>query len=229
MPGRGNSEQYQQEVRQVTSPALTPERMQVCREAFDAIYPTIEPILPRITGLARRMLNGSRQIENSTEASDIQQLVLLRAFANAPELWDRKQQQLREGKQLSLPAWLMTTTRNLCYEELRKKGNRLIEVFSTYQPEHDDATSPFEFMPDSEPLPEEQVLQQEQTDMLQEAIASLSESYPRYAPIFTERLQGNSLSQAAANLSLPSGTVSAYTSRLTPLLRKELQKRDVTP
>lgn len=149
-------------------------------------------------GHALRLVNGDRQ-----RAEDLVQETLLRAWRH-PEALDPGLGSAR--------AWLFTTARNLAIDAWRRRSARIGEVVT-----------------DEVPEPPQVV---DETDRAVEAW-TVAEALARLSPAHREVLvecfyQGRSVSEAAARLGVPPGTVKSRTHYALRSLRLVLAEMGVT-
>ena len=99
---------------------------------------------------------------------DVLQHVYLQLYLSLPTL----------SKSVSLKPWLVRVTRNRCLDELRKRRRRPEVLFSTLvREQRGEGLSPFETVPDTEPLPEELTENGDLRGLLQSAMGSLPPVY----------------------------------------------------
>ena len=103
--------------------------------------------LPRMTGLARRMLN------DAAEAEDVAQEVFLRVWREAPR-W--------KPGQAKFETWMHRVALNLCYDRLRRKREK---------PDPDAGV----FVADTRPLASEEWLARQRAAKVQAALSQLPE------------------------------------------------------
>lgn len=103
--------------------------------------------LPRMTGLARRMLN------DAAEAEDVAQEVFLRVWREAPR-W--------KPGQAKFETWMHRVALNLCYDRLRRKREK---------PDPDAGV----FVADTRPLASEEWLARQRAAKVQAALSALPE------------------------------------------------------
>jgi len=116
-----------------------------------------------VIGTAAKMLG------NPAEAEDIAQMVFLRAWKSAP----------RYQPDAKFTTWLMTITRNLVFNEGRRKKRARLEPLEPA----DEFGQPIRQIPDSSQMPaDKEAIRQEVQSAIDQAIASLPEK-PRVALI----------------------------------------------
>ncbi len=207
------------------------EKMKANTLAFYEIYSSkIEPHLPLLLGVARRMLG------DPTQAEEIQQQVLKRAWEHATELRDGPPQQEQEkGKKANTKSWLMTATRNLCIDELRRRKQQalsLSEIEDAYREKEEDASPNFSLTAlsaNADPLPEEIVIEQEQIAEVRRALAALFSTNPVYQEIVDLRTQGATFREVCEELSIPLSTAKTYYNRVVNRLRERFENREEAP
>ena len=109
---------------------------------------------------------------------------------------------------------------NLAISELRKRKRRkLLSLTGLFQTDEDSET---EFQPpDKRPLPDEDLLENEQSQTIARAISTLPEKYR--APIVLRDVEGKSYDEIANILGLGLGTTKSRISRARGLLKEKLK------
>jgi RNA polymerase sigma-70 factor, ECF subfamily len=109
---------------------------------------------------------------------------------------------------------------NLAISELRKRKRRkLLSLTGLFQSEIDEG---IEFQPaDEKSLPDQDLLDSEQSRQIEKAIAALPEKYR--APIILREIEERSYDEIAAILGLGLGTTKSRISRARNLLREKLK------
>ena len=110
---------------------------------------------------------------------------------------------------------------NLAISELRKrKRRRLVSLTGLFQYDTEDAQD--FHPPDEKPLPDADLVDNEQSRTIARAIGTLPEKYR--APIILRDVEGRSYEEVASILELGLGTTKSRISRARKLLREKLQK-----
>jgi RNA polymerase sigma-70 factor (ECF subfamily) len=110
---------------------------------------------------------------------------------------------------------------NLAISEIRKrKRRRLVSLTGLFQYDNEE---PQDFNPpDEKSLPDENLIESEQSRTIARAIATLPEKYR--APIILRDIEGRSYEEIAQIMELGLGTTKSRISRARGLLREKLQK-----
>ncbi len=110
---------------------------------------------------------------------------------------------------------------NLAISEIRKrKRRRLVSLTGLFQYDNEEAQ---DFNPpDEKSLPDENLIESEQSQTIARAIATLPEKYR--APIVLRDIEGRSYEEIAQIMELGLGTTKSRISRARGLLREKLQK-----
>lgn len=149
------------------------------------------------------------------QACDILQQVFVRFYTSLPRL----------GTSEPFKPWLFQVARNCCIDELRRRRRYAIQ-FSQLETTGDNGESEsllLSEIPDTNPLPEEEVERLDMQDMLQEAIQSLP---PKFRSVVLLRyISQLSFSEIGQSLSMPEATAKTYFHRAKNLLRKVLAPR----
>ena len=152
-----------------------------------------------LLGFATRLTGGDR-----AHAEDVVQETLLRAWRHPASL---------EEHRGDLRPWLFTVARNVAIDAHRRRQSRVVEVgdaaLALVPDQHDDIERALEHW------------------LVTEALNSLS---PAHREVLVETyLRDRSVSEAAAALAVPVGTVKSRTHYALQALRLALQERGVTP
>jgi RNA polymerase sigma-70 factor, ECF subfamily len=109
---------------------------------------------------------------------------------------------------------------NLAISEIRKRKRRkLLSLTGLFQTEEDSET---EFQPpDERSLPDEDLMENEQSRVIAKAIATLPDKYR--APIVLRDVEGKSYEEVATILNLGLGTTKSRISRARGLLKEKLK------
>ncbi|HXH60164.1 MAG TPA: sigma-70 family RNA polymerase sigma factor [Fimbriimonadaceae bacterium] len=169
------------------------------RQDLEAFSKIVDAYQARVFGFVRRM------VRNEEEAMDVTQEVFIRAFRSLDRFDGRS----------SLRTWLFRIAHNLCIDKSRRLERRFIE------------TSLEPTMPDDEPIefaderwdPEQAVLSEEMAQVVERAIASMSEKLRVVLLLHDKEDMG--YDEIARAVDVPVGTVK---SRLF-LARAHLQRQ----
>jgi RNA polymerase sigma factor (sigma-70 family) len=153
-------------------------------------------------------------LARTEEVQDIVQFVFLQLYLYLPRLQGNL---VSTRSQQPLKAWLLQVARNRCFDERRKKPPFLFSELNTVT---EAENSPLEDLPDTAPLPEEAVEQQDQQRLLQNAIQTLP---PHFRSIVSLRYrEGLTFREIGIRLNIPENTAKTYFQRARPLLRTVL-------
>jgi RNA polymerase sigma-70 factor (ECF subfamily) len=149
-----------------------------------------------------------KMVGNSQEAEDLTQEAFIKAFRALSSF----------NEEFAFSTWLMKIATNNCIDYLRKKKLR---VFSIDEPvKYKDEELQFE-IPDHDPSPERQLLEEERSKFINNAIESLP---PRYRHVILLRhKEEKSYEEIAEILDLPLGTVKARIFRAREMLNKKMK------
>jgi|LJSS01.1.fsa_nt_gb RNA polymerase sigma-70 factor (ECF subfamily) len=159
-----------------------------------------------MTGYLYRLLNDYET------ALDLAQETFVRLYRNAH----------RYRANHNFSTYLYKIATNLAISELRRRKRwnmlSLVSFFAARDGEGDER--PFD-LPDPRPLPDAQILHEEQRRIIARAVASLPEKYR--AAIILRDIQGLEYEQIAEVLGLPLGTVKSRINRARNFLREKLR------
>jgi RNA polymerase sigma factor (sigma-70 family) len=174
--------------------------------AFEALVGRYhDPLLRYI----RRFLNDDEQ------AYDVLQLVFLQLYTSLATLIT----------DVSPKGWLFRVARNRCLDELRTRRRRRMVYFSELERERsEEELSPLEFIPDSQPLPEEIAEQFDLQCTLQRAMFVLSPKSRSIVHLHCSREL--SFSEIGCMLEMWVSTVKTYFYRSLPRLRTALMAQE---
>jgi RNA polymerase sigma-70 factor (ECF subfamily) len=151
-----------------------------------------------------------RMIRNKEDVQDLTQEAFIKAF-NSLEKFD---------KQFSFSTWLFKIATNNCIDYLRKKKLNTFSIDKDIGTEDDD----FQFeIPDTETIPDRNILDAERKKILEEAIESLPNKYK--SVILLRHRDEKDYEEIAKKLKLPLGTVKAHIFRGRELLNKYLKDK----
>ncbi len=127
----------------------------------------------------------------------------------------------RYHTEFAFSTYIYRIATNLAISEIRKrKRRRLVSLTGLFQFDNEEAQ---DFNPpDVKSLPDEDLIESEQSATIARAIATLPEKYR--APIVLRDIEGRSYEEIAQILELGLGTTKSRISRARGLLREKLQK-----
>ena len=157
-----------------------------------------------ITNYLYRLLNDYE------EAVDLAQETFVRVYFAAE----------RYHTGYAFSTYLYRIATNLAISEMRRRKRRkLLSLTGLFQPEADSETA---FDPaDENPLPDENLLEDEQKQVIARAIAAMPEKYR--LPIVLRDIEGKSYEEVAEILNLGLGTTKSRISRARGLLKEKLK------
>ena len=178
------------------------------RQAFGEL---VECHQQRVVGTVARMLGS-----DSADAEDIGQQVFLRVWKSAA----------RYEPSAKFTTWLYTITRNLVFNELRRRKHRPVVSLES-EPSHDhtgrdDGGSSARFEDSLAPSPDATLLQVELQEAINTAIAGLPET--QRLALVLRRYEELSYEEIAAVLSLTVPAVKSLLFRARVLLREKLAR-----
>ena len=147
-----------------------------------------------------------RMVGNDADAQDLAQEAFVRAWRGLGSFQFTSQ----------FSTWLYRLTSNICIDFLRAQKRRKVVSLTMLR---DDEDSQWD-LPDSDPLPEQQMIAAEEREALSRAFASLD---PEFRQILTLRIvNGCSYQQISQILGVAEGTVKSRISRAREQLRKKM-------
>ena len=150
-----------------------------------------------------------KMVRNPQEAEDLTQEAFMKAFNSLASFND----------EFAFSTWLMKIATNNCIDFLRK---RKLRTYSIHEPiQYKDEKIEID-IPDSDPTPEKNLLQDETKKLLENAIEELPERY-RYVIVLRHK-EEKSYEEIAEILNLPLGTVKAQIFRAREILNKKLKE-----
>lgn len=165
----------------------------------------VEIYKDKINSLAYRMLG------NAQDAEDITQETFMRIYANLH----------RYDEQYKISTWIYRIANNLCIDKIRKRRVRSNQFSLDAEITGTDGLDLYNTMRDTDPLPEQQVIQYELQDRIREAMLSLT---PKYRTIMILRyLEDLSLQEISEIVGLPVATVKTRVHRGREALRKRIK------
>lgn len=149
-----------------------------------------------------------KMVRNPQEAEDLCQEAFIKAF-NALSSFN---------EEFAFSTWLMKIATNNCIDYLRKRKLRTYSIDEPLQ--YKDEQVQVE-LPDHDPTPDKQLLNEERRKLINQAIQSLP---PRYRHVIILRHQEEkSYEDIAEILKLPLGTVKARIFRAREMLNKKIR------
>lgn len=151
-----------------------------------------------------------RFLNDYEEAVDLAQETFVRVYFALP----------RYHTEYAFSTYIYRIATNLAISEIRKRKRRkLLSLTGLFQSDSEEAQ---DFNPpDEKLLPDEDLIESEQSRTIAKAIATLPEKYR--APIVLRDVEGKSYEEVAAILELGLGTTKSRISRARKLLREKLQ------
>jgi RNA polymerase sigma factor (sigma-70 family) len=151
-----------------------------------------------------------RMIRNKEDVQDLTQEAFIKAF-NSLEKFD---------KQFSFSTWLFKIATNNCIDYLRKKKLHTFSIDKDIGTDDDD----YQFeIPDTETIPDKNILDKERKKILEEAIENLPNKYK--SVILLRHRDEKDYEEIAKKLKIPLGTVKAHIFRGRELLNKYLRDK----
>lgn len=151
-----------------------------------------------------------RMIYNKDDVEDLTQEAFIKAF-NSLDKFDH---------QFAFSTWLYKIASNNCIDYLRKKKLNTISIDKEIDGEDEDLR--FE-IPDSDYIPDRNILEKEKQAILKDAIESLPEKYK--SVILLRHTDDMEYEEIAKKLNIPLGTVKAHIFRGRELLNKYLKDK----
>ena len=165
--------------------------------AFEAL---VERYQKQVYNLALRMVN------NESDAEDLAQEAFIRAWRGLGSFQFTSQ----------FSTWLYRLTSNICIDFLRAQKRRKVVSLTMLRDEEDSQWD----LPDSDPLPEQQMIAAQEREALSRAFAALD---PEFRQVLTLRIvNGCSYQQIGQILGVAEGTVKSRLSRAREQLRKKM-------
>ena len=182
------------------------EDHRLINQAKEGDQKSFEALLNKYRNLVYHVM--FKMVANTQEAEDLTQEAFIKAFKALTSF----------NEEFAFSTWLMKIATNNCIDYLRKKKLR---VFSIDEPvKYKDEELQFE-IPDEEPSPEKQLLTEERSKYINNAIDSLP---PRYRHVIVLRhKEEKSYEDISEILDLPLGTVKARIFRAREMLNKKMK------
>ncbi len=192
----------------VTPEAQDLEWMQRVKQGDrDAFGELVEAHQGRVIGTVVRMLGPE-----TMDAEDIAQQVFLRVWKSAA----------RYEPTAKFTTWLFTITRNLVFNESRRRKNRPTSSLDAPVPGSDEDAGPRQFADDSAPSPEAALLEQEMREAIDAAIGELPEQ--QRMAVVLRRYEEMPYEEIARVLELTVPAVKSLLFRARTFLRERLER-----
>jgi len=167
-------------------------------EAFEQLIQQYEK---RIYNYCFRMTN------NQEDAEDLTQEIFIKVYKSLHSFKGNSQ----------FSTWIYRIAYNTCVDKYRKQKIKMISLTSNDEDEKDID------LPSNEPLPEDQIVNKEQYQLLCECISMLKPEYK--TAIILRDIQNYTYEEIASILNIPLGTVKSHISRGRAALRDALAAR----
>ena len=184
------------------------EDMELIAKALKGEQKAFERLMSKYQQMIHNLI--FRMIYKKEDVEDLTQEAFIKAF-NSLEKFD---------KQFSFATWLCKIATNNCIDYLRKKK---LSTFSIDKEiESDEDNMQFE-IPDSNFIPDKNILDSERKKILQNAIQNLPEKYRQV--IILRHQEDMDYEEIAEKLDLPLGTIKAHIFRAREMLYKSLKDK----
>jgi len=171
-------------------------------EAFEQL---IEEYQKKIFNIALKLIG------NYDDASELTQEVLIRIYRSIGKF----------KEQSSFATWIYSITKNVCYDELRKRKNKnIVSLDQDILCGEDEVQRQ---LPDTGPSPGETVERNETVKIVNEAIQALSTEHKMV--IVMRDIEGLSYEDIAKVLDCPEGTVKSRINRARKALKEILKNK----
>ncbi len=182
------------------------EDRRLIKQARAGDQKAFEKLLKKYRNLVYHVM--MRMVRNPQEAEDLCQEAFIKAFGALASF----------NEEFAFSTWLMKIATNNCIDFLRKKKLRTYSIDEPIQYKEEKVQVE---LPDREPSPERQMLDEERSKMINDAIQSLP---PRYRHVIVLRhKEEKSYEEIAELLKLPLGTVKARIFRAREMLNKKIK------
>jgi RNA polymerase sigma factor (sigma-70 family) len=152
----------------------------------------------------------NRMIRNREEVEDLTQEAFIKAFTSLD----------RFNEEYAFSTWLYKIATNNSIDHLRKKK---LQTFSINKPiESDESDYSFE-LPDTELVPDQELIAAQRKKMLDDAMNALPAKYRQV--ILMRHVDEKDYQEIAKTLKLPLGTIKAHIFRARELLYKQLRDK----
>jgi RNA polymerase sigma-70 factor (ECF subfamily) len=184
------------------------EDMRLIKQALGGKQNAYERLMKKYAGYTRNLI--FRMITNREDVEDLTQEAFIKAF-NSLDKFD---------SQFAFSTWLFKIATNNCIDYIRKKKLNTYSIDKEISTDEDDMK--FE-IPDSEYLPDKEIIDKQRKKILANAIERLP---ARYKTVILMRHRDDmEYEEIAKKLKLPIGTVKAHIFRGRELLNKYLKDK----
>jgi RNA polymerase sigma-70 factor (ECF subfamily) len=184
------------------------EDMRLIKQALNGKQSAFEQLMKKYIGYTRNLVY--RMISNREDMEDLTQEAFIKAF-NSLDKFD---------SQFAFSTWLYKIATNNCIDYLRKKKLNTYSIDKDIS--SDDDNMQFE-IPDSNYLPDRDIIDDERKVILEKAIEQLPARYKKV--ILLRHRDELEYEEIAKKLKLPIGTVKAHIFRGRELLNKYLKNK----
>jgi len=184
------------------------EDMRLIKQALKGKQSAFEQLMKKYIGYTRNLVY--RMISNREDMEDLTQEAFIKAF-NSLDKFD---------SQFAFSTWLYKIATNNCIDYLRKKKLNTYSIDKDIS--SDDDNMQFE-IPDSNYLPDRDIIDDERKVILEKAIEQLPARYKKV--ILLRHRDELEYEEIAKKLKLPIGTVKAHIFRGRELLNKYLKNK----
>jgi len=184
------------------------EDVKLIKQALKGKQSAYKQLMKKYYGYTRNLVY--KMTSNKEDIEDLTQEAFIKAF-NSLKKFD---------SQFAFSTWLYKIATNNCIDYIRKKKLNTYSIDKNIETDDDDYK--FE-IPDSESLPDRNILESERKKVLDEAIEKLPERYKRV--IILRHKADLEYEEIAKKLKLPVGTVKAHIFRGRELLNKYLKDK----
>lgn len=184
------------------------EDVKLIKQALKGKQSAYKQLMKKYYGYTRNLVY--KMTSNKEDIEDLTQEAFIKAF-NSLKNFD---------SQFAFSTWLYKIATNNCIDYIRKKKLNTYSIDKNIETDDDDYK--FE-IPDSESLPDRNILESERKKVLDEAIEKLPERYKRV--IILRHKADLEYEEIAKKLKLPVGTVKAHIFRGRELLNKYLKDK----
>jgi RNA polymerase sigma-70 factor (ECF subfamily) len=184
------------------------EDMRLIKQALKGNQSAFEQLMKKYIGYTRNLVY--RMISNREDMEDLTQEAFIKAF-NSLDKFD---------SQFAFSTWLYKIATNNCIDYLRKKKLHTYSIDKDISSGDDDMQ--FE-IPDSNYLPDRDIIDDERKVILEKAIEQLPARYKKV--ILLRHRDELEYEEIAKKLKLPIGTVKAHIFRGRELLNKYLKNK----